>query len=602
MSGRGTSGSVDRPTWTTACPDWEERIVARRSLIPFDPLFPDEAEAALAVFKSLHIVDLAGAPTFEEAFPDETDRWIFDFVGAIFGAYDKSTGHRLIQEFLLLISKKNIKSTMAAGIMVTALVRNWRTASELLILAPTIEVANNSFIPAKGMVMYDPELRDLLHVVEHQRLIKHRSTEAELKIVAADSDIVAGKKAPFVLVDELWKFGKRPGAASMLSEATGGQAGKPEGFTIFLTTHSDEAPAGILKAKLEEFRDIRDGRVDDPTKLPVMYEWPKAMLDAEAYLDPKNFYVTNPNIGRSVLQGWLERKLAETLRGEGEEDRQVFLAKHLNVEIGLRLRRDRWRGADYWEGAADPEACADLDDLLARCEVCVAGVDGGGLDDLLGLCIAGRERETQRWLYWFRAWAWPEVLALRKSEEPTLRGFAADGDLVLLGHNGGPPIDDDDEDAAPPLGDEDIRQVVELLVRVKDAGLFPEKNAIGLDPQGVGALVDALAVAGMEQPQVVAVGQGFRLSSAVWSMERKLKHRMLAHSGAPMMAWCVSNAKAEQRGNAVYITKQTAGRAKIDPLIAGFNATKLLEANPAAIAPGQSTAEYIAMAKKLMHA
>jgi phage terminase large subunit-like protein len=567
------------PIWSTACLDWEQRIVERRSLIPFDPLFPDEAEAALAVFKSLRMVDVAGSPTFGEA----CDPFVFDFVGAIFGAYDATSARRLIREFLLLISKKNAKSTIAAGIMITALVRNWRLYAELLIVAPTLEVANNSFSPAAAMVRADPELGELLHIVEHQRLIRHRVTQAELKVVAADKDVVSGKKAAFVLIEELWLFGKRAGADGMLREAKGGLVARPEGFVIYLTTHSDEPPAGVYKETLDYFREVRDGTVVDPTSLGVLYEWPRQMIEDEAYLDPKNFYVTNPNLGRSVSAEWLAAELIKAQRGEGE-GKQLFLAKHLNVEIGLRLARDRWRGAEMWEAAGDQ--ALTLDALLARCEVAVAGIDGGGLDDLFGLCIAGRERVTQRWLYWFRAWAWPEVLQLRKLEAPRLLDFAKAGDLVLCGAQPSDPevwsLPPDEGEEAPPV-EQDIADILAILVRVKNAGLFPEKSAIGLDPQGVGALVDALAAAGMEFPQVVAVGQGFRLSSAVWSMERKLKHGMLVHSGSPMMAWCVGNAKAEQRGNAVLITKQAAGKAKIDPLVAGFNATKLLEVNPAAM-------------------
>jgi hypothetical protein len=48
------------------------------------------------------------------------------------------------------------------------------------------------------------------------------------------------------------------------------------------------------------------------------------------------------------------------------------------------------------------------------------------------------------------------------------------------------------------------------------------------------------------------------------------------------MAWCVGNAKEEKGRQSVMINKYAAGSAKIDPLMAGFNATKLLENNPVA--------------------
>ena len=86
--------------WSTALPDWEKRIVAGGSMIPCKPLFDDEANAALEVFKDLRIVDAPGRPTFGEA----GDQWVFDFVAAIFGAYDAEAGKRLITEFFLCVA------------------------------------------------------------------------------------------------------------------------------------------------------------------------------------------------------------------------------------------------------------------------------------------------------------------------------------------------------------------------------------------------------------------------------------------------------------------------------------------------------------------
>ena len=51
------------------------------------------------------------------------------------------------------------------------------------------------------------------------------------------------------------------------------------------------------------------------------------------------------------------------------------------------------------------------------------------------------------------------------------------------------------------------------------------------------------------------------------------------------MAWAVSNARVEPKGNAIVITKQASGTAKIDPLMAAFNAVAWMSANPATSQP-----------------
>lgn len=546
-----------KKTWSTACPDWQERIIAGESLIPFPPLYQEPAEMALRIFKQLRLVDVPGEPMMGEV----TREWVYEFVAAIFGAYEPTSGVRLIQEFFLLISKKNMKSTLAAGVMLTALILNWRREAEFFIIAPTVEVANNSFKPAKAMIRADEELSDLFQVQDHTRTITHRTTGATLKILAAESDTVAGIKGTGVLIEEVWLFGKRAKAADMFTEAKGGLASRPEGFVIYLSTMSDEAPAGVFADLLKRAREVRDGKRVDNRLLPVLYEFPKEMLDSGTYRLPENFYITNPNMGASVSEAYLMGEF-ETAKADGEIALRRFMAKHLNVQIALSLTADYWAGAEFWEDSGkNPEI--DLDWMLDHCEVIDIGVDGGGLDDLLGISVVGRLKDNPRmWAAWFHAWAHPSVLERRKEIAPVLLDFAKQGDLTIVHRIG----DDSDE-------------VAGAVARVYQSGLL---DKCGLDPHGVGAILDAMLEYGVPEDAVVGVSQGWKLGAAIKTAERKLAEGCFIHSGSAMMNWVVGNARVEPRANGILITKQASGSAKIDPLMAMFDAVSLLSLNPVA--------------------
>ncbi|GAB1837328.1 terminase large subunit [Achromobacter xylosoxidans] len=452
--------------------------------------------------------------------------------------------------------------------MLTAVVICWRQEEEHLILAPTKEVADNSFKPAAAMIRADDELSDMFHVQDHVRTITHRTTRNSLKVVAADTDTVSGKKSGRILVDELWLFGKRANAVAMFLEALGGQISRDEGWVIYLTTQSDEPPAGVFKEKLAYWRDVRDGRVVDPKTLGILYEFPEDMIEAKAYLKPDNFYITNPNLGRSVSAEWLGDQL-KLLRARTDGAFQQFLAKHLNVEIGLSLRSDRWAGADHWLKRG--QRVLTLRALLDRSEVVTAGIDGGGLDDLLGLALIGRERGTGNWLHWARAWAHPSVLERRKEIESKLRDLEQAGELVIVDHIG-----------------EDTAELAALVRQVYDAGLFPEKCGIGADQSGV-TFNDALAEAGIPEELIVGVSQGWKLGGIIKTVERKLAEGTFLHGDQALMAWVVGNARVELRANGILITKQASGTAKIDPLMATFDAAQLMVLNPEA--SGQSVYE-----------
>lgn len=547
------------PAWHTALPDWQERLLEGRSLVPELPLHDAVADKALRIFKRLKVPDLIGTPTYGEVCED----WVFDLVRVIFGSYDPETRRRALREFFLLIPKKNGKSAIAAAIIVTAAILNERPQAELLLIAPTQEIAKIAFKQARGIIAQDEQLSGLLRVQTHLKTITHQTTEAEIKILSADGDVITGSKATYILIDETHVLGHKHKAPDIFLELRGGLSSRPEGFMMQITTQSKDRPSGQFAKELTRARDVRDGKLDRPV-LAVLYELPESMLKDEQWRDEATWGLVNPNLDRSVSLEYLRDEYISAER-DGPEALALFASQHLNVEIGIGLNSGRWVGADYWLKAARPEM--DLGHILEASEVVVAGVDGGGLDDLLGFAIMGRHAETKQWMHWGKAWADRDVLKLRKGIAAELTDLEKAGELVL--------VDNIEEEANP--------EIVALCSRIREAGLFPEQNGIGMDPEGVGSIIDALVEDGFAIEDIASISQGYKLNAAIKTAPVKLKNGSMLHCGQQLMTWCVGNAKTESRGNAVIVTKAQSGSAKIDPLMALFNTVMLMSWNPVSV-------------------
>lgn len=547
-------------SWDLSCPDWWRRLQQGKSLVPDLPLWTAEGERAVRIFNKLRLADVPGTPTMEEA----GGEWFRDIVRAMFGSVDPATRQRMIRELFALVPKKNSKTTDGALLMVTALLMNQRPRASFVMTAPVQDVAQLAFDAAAGAIDLDGVLSRKFHVRHHLKTILHRETKAELEIMTFDPSVLTGQKiSGGALIDELHVCAKMAKAPKALRQIRGGMLPFPESFLAFITTQSDDPPVGVFAEELTKARDIRDGKREG-AMLPVLYEFPREVQESpdRKWEQPALWPLVTPNLGKSIT---VERLIADhaDAKATSESELRIWASQHLNVQIGVALAAAGWAGAEFWERRGDP--LLTLDALLARSEVVVVGVDGGGLDDLLGLAVVGREKGSRKWLHWAHAWAHEIVLERRQELEPKLRDLEREGDLTIVG-----------------LPGQDVIELADYVQKINEAGLLPEKHAIGVDPAGIGAVVDELTLddRGIDMDQIIAVSQGWKLNGAIKTTERAVAGGDFVHGAQPLMAWAVGNAKVVPVGNAVTITKQAAGSAKIDPLMATFNAVTLMALNP----------------------
>ena len=297
--------------------------------------------------------------------------WQSDVLTSIFGTI-KANGTRQYRTAYVEVPRKNGKSTLAAGIALYALLGDEEGGPEVYLAAVDRDQASIVFDVVREMVRQDEYLTSILRVIPSQRCIQYPGRAGVLRVIAADAAGSHGFNASCVIADEVHAWPSRE-LWDVLQTSMGARR---QPLMIGITTAGFEANS--LGGQLHEYAErVRDGVVDDPAFLPVLYG---AQPD-EPWDDPAVWRRANPSLGHTITEEYLAAECARAKAVPAYESafRRLHLCQWVNQEV-------RYLPMDAWSDCAGGVAPVELETELEG-EVCYGGLDLSATTDMTALVL-----------------------------------------------------------------------------------------------------------------------------------------------------------------------------------------------------------------------
>jgi phage terminase large subunit-like protein len=447
-----------------------------------------------------------------------------DIIRPLFG-WKRSDGSRRYRTAYIEIPRKNGKSSLAAGVGLYLLTADGETGAEVYSAASDREQAAIVFGVARGMRDASPELRKRL--TPYVRALVMFSTASSYKVLSADAPTKHGFNAHGILFDELHAQPNRD-LYDVLTTSTGARR-QP---LVFITTTAGYDRHSICWEVHEFACKVRDGVVDDPSFLPVIY----AAAADDRWDDHAVWAKANPGLGVSVKLEYLEQQAAKARESLAYQN--TFRRLHLNQ---WTAQAERAIDMDAWNACASP---ASLEQLRGR--RCYAGLDLASTTDIAALVVVGRDAADQLVVvpyFWV-----PEDNVRRRAlkDRVPYDVWIQEGRLRATPGN---------------VIDYDVirREIGEL-------GQVVELTEIAIDRWNATQIATQLTGDGFT---IVQFGQGFAsMAAPTKELLRLVAAGELAHGNHPVLRWMASNLSVRQdaAGN-LKPDKATSGE-KIDGIVA----------------------------------
>lgn len=454
-------------------------------------------------------------------------KWQQDIIDSLYGEYRVQDDLRRYRNGLILIPRKNGKTTLCAGLCLYELLFG-DVGGEIYAVANSRDQARIIFQIAVDMVASSPVLKKRITI--HKNALYNPKLRSVFRVLSRDANTALGLNASFVIFDELLAAPDDTLYNSMVTSL--GARKQPLMLSISTAGFSK---ASFLYQLVEHGERINSGVVKDDTFFAKLY----GLTDEQDWTKEETWYACNPSLGHTIG--------IEFFRSEFNRAKEFprFEMAFKTLYLNAWLDSDKgWIGDTQWQ-----ECGADVKIEDFKGETCYAGLDLSSTTDLTALALCFYRNEKY---YLFVHCFCPEdgIKVRSRRDKVPYELWEKDGYLT-----------------ATPGNATDYDYVLSFLKKLSNDY---NVSAVLIDRWNSSYLSTKLMEEGFT---VLAFGQGFAsMASPVRAMERLVLSKGLQHDNNPVVRWAMSNVilKVDAAGNAK--ADKAKSRERIDPIVASLMA------------------------------
>ena len=216
--------------------------------------------------------------------------WQKALMAATFGIVHKIDETRKFQEVVLIVARKNGKSTLAAAVGLYLQVADGEPGSEVYAAATKRDQAKIIWLEAKRMVKKSPALLKKIKPLVAELVSEYN--ESSFKPLGSDSDTLDGLNVHGALLDEIHAW-KDKNLYDVIVDGTSSR----EQPLIFITTTAGSVREGTYDIKYDECEQVINGYNDangykNERLLPIIYE----LNNRKDWVNEEAWYQANPGL------------------------------------------------------------------------------------------------------------------------------------------------------------------------------------------------------------------------------------------------------------------------------------------------------------------